>query len=174
MTLTCLTTLSGAHGMLTRVPVALNPVTRRRVLMGAAVAPLVVVATGCTEEPADVVAVDPDRQALEAAYLVEDGLRASLARWAAPFDDLEAAADAVVASHLAALNAALGDELATTIPTPDSSAAETTADMIRAVDAAADAHSRSLGTASATISPLVASIAASDAALAAALRAGSR
>lgn len=169
--------------MLTRVPSDLTDVARRRVLLGAAAAPLMLVATGCTDEPAPQVVVDPDREALEAAYGVEDQLGRLLTQWTSSPDEARTRADAVIGQHLDALSASLGgvlggEPLPTASPpesdpaaSPDASTATTT-DLVRALDDAADAHSRALRTASAPISPLLASIAASDAALAASLRGG--
>lgn len=161
--------------MLTRVPPELTPMTRRRVLLGAAVSPLLFVATACTEDPPPTVAPDPDRDALQAAYVTEDQLRSALTSWAAPRGDDKAAAVGIVDQHLEVLSTSLGGASS---PERTSSAsagpAETTATVIRRLDAAADEHSKALRTSSAQIGPLLASIAASDAALAASLRGNDR
>ncbi len=160
--------------MLTRVPPELTPMTRRRVLLGAAASPLLFVATACTEDPAPTVATDPDREALQAAYATEDELSSALTSWTAPRPEDKAAAVGIVAQHLEALSTSLGGasslESTASASASASSPAETTATVIRRLDAAADEHSRALRTSSAEISPLLASIAASDASLAASLR----
>ena len=159
--------------MLTRVPPEVTPVTRRRVLMGAATAPVLLLATACTEEPVAPVAPDPDRDALQAAFDIEGGLLAALSSWTAPSGDDKTAVLQVIESHIDALRTSLGSQQSSGSASP-SSPAESTVSVTRMLDAAADEHSRALRTASPPISPLLASIAASDAALAASLRGSSR
>ena len=161
--------------MLTRVPPELSPMTRRRVLLGATVSPLLLVATACTEDPPPTVAPDPDREALQAAYVTEDELRSALTNWAAPRAADKAAAVGIVDQHLEVLGTSLGGA-SSPERTASASAgpAETTATVIRRLDAAADEHSKALRTSGAQIGPLLASIAASDAALAASLRGNDR
>ena len=160
--------------MLTRVPPELTPMTRRRVLLGAAVSPLLVVATACTEDPPPTVAPDPDREALQAAYLTEDELRSALTGWASSRADAKAAAVGVVDQHLQVLSTSLGGAPSLESTASASNPAETTATVIRRLDAAADEHSKALRTSGAQVGPLLASIAASDAALAASLRGNDR
>jgi hypothetical protein len=162
--------------MLTRVPPELSPMTRRRVLLGATVSPLLLVATACTEDPPPTVAPDPDREALQAAYVTEDELRSALTNWAAPRAADKAAAVGIVDQHLEVLGTSLGGASSPerTASASASSPAETTATVVGRLDAAADEHSKALRTSGAQIGPLLASIAASDAALAASLRGNDR
>ncbi|HEX5017753.1 MAG TPA: hypothetical protein VFX15_09225 [Actinomycetes bacterium] len=156
-----------------------EPVTRRRVLVGAvAVSVVPFGASGCTsgnDEPV----TDPDRLALESALNVEVTLHRTLqglARGDAATQDAATQGVQAVDAHVTALSTALNEALEAS---PSSSASgtpeETTTtvgDAVRAADHAADQHRRALRSASAEISPLLASIAASDAAVAALLRSG--
>ncbi len=165
--------------MLARVfPSGSSPVTRRRLLVGAAGVPLLLSASACTQDPADDLPVDPDREALEAAYEVEAATLASLEGWSLKANDSTVTpteARTVINAHISALAMALS---ATPSAAPSSSGSESyelvptlsTAQTAAVLDSAADDHTRALRSASPEISPLLASIAASDAALAAALR----
>ena len=147
-------------------------------LLGATVSPLLLVATACTEGPPPTVAPDPDREALQAAYVTEDELRSALTNWAAPRAADKAAAVGIVDQHLEVLGTSLGGasspERTASASASASSPAETTATVVGRLDAAADEHSKALRTSGAQIGPLLASIAASDAALAASLRGNDR
>jgi hypothetical protein len=159
-----------------------TPVTRRRVLLGVAGAPLalaVLTVSSCTEDPPAAPAPDPDREALESARGVENELRATILTWTAEPAE-QSTALTVVDGHLSALDVALGAASAATMsgsPVPSASSADlptSTATLVTRLDVAVDEHTMALRSASPQISPLLASIAASDAALGAAVRRSTR
>ncbi|MCZ3390199.1 MAG: hypothetical protein LH645_14035 [Actinomycetia bacterium] len=151
--------------------------TRRRLLLGAVGAPLLLSIGACTDDPPVDLPTDPDRAALEAAQEVEAATRASLEGWPASADYsavTPADASAVVSAHISALATALSMSPAA-LPSPSGSEPDvlrptlSTSEVVAVLDAAASDHTRALRTASPEISPLLASIAASDATLATAI-----
>lgn len=149
-------------------------VTRRTVLA----APVILAATaalaGCSD-PAPPVAVDPDRERLAAALVIESGLLDDVAAWTGS-SVLRDQLVAVFTTHVERLRQTLADPAggASTTSSPSAQPSEsappvTTVQLTQRVGRAVVAHSRALREADPPTAQLLASLAASDTAVSAAL-----
>lgn len=148
----------------------MSSVSRRLVLTAPVALALGASVSGCTAPPAPV-APDPDRDALDAALVIERSLR-SRAGTLTGGSVSRTSITRVLDTHISRLVETLGPSASSPSPspsTPPPSPATTPRELQTATERAASAHTKVSQGAGPQTAQLLASLAASDAAIAAAL-----
>lgn len=148
----------------------MSSVSRRTVLVAPVALALGASVAGCTAPPAPI-AHDPDRDALDAALLLEQSLSSHAGTWTGGPVSRESVIH-VLDAHVTRLTQTLGPSASPTTPsptTPPPTPSTSTQALRTAAARAATAHTKASQSAGPQTAQLLASLAASDAAIAAAL-----